>query len=72
MSQGPVSQFIDLHYRHFNAAALKDAAEAYSRHLDQGGIMLMTLAGAMSTAVAVFEMNNPSSAVTANRQARIA
>jgi deoxyhypusine synthase len=50
MQPGPVSQFIDLHYRHFNAAALKDAAEAYSRHLDQGGIMLMTLAGAMSTA----------------------
>ena len=50
MSQGPVSKFIDLHYRHFNAAALKDAAEAYSSHLDQGGIMLMTLAGAMSTA----------------------
>ena len=50
MSQGPVSQFIDQHYRHFNAAALKDAAEAYSHHLDKGGIMLMTLAGAMSTA----------------------
>ena len=50
MKPGPVSQFIDLHYRHFNAAALKDAAEAYSRHLDSGGIMLVTLAGAMSTA----------------------
>jgi len=50
MSQGPVSHFIDLHYRHFNAAALKDAAEAYTQHLDKGGIMLMTLAGAMSTA----------------------
>ena len=40
---GPVSQFIDTHYRHFNAAALKDAAEAYSRHLDEGGIMLMKI-----------------------------
>jgi len=47
---GSVSQFIDTHYRHFNAAALKDAAEAYSRHLDGGGIMLLTLAGAMSSA----------------------
>ena len=47
---GPVSQFIDTHYRHFNAAALKDAAEAYSRHLDSGGIMMVTLAGAMSSA----------------------
>ncbi|MFY8267870.1 MAG: deoxyhypusine synthase family protein, partial [Terrimicrobiaceae bacterium] len=50
MSQGPVSQFIDHHYRHFNAAALKDAANGYSKHLDEGGIMLVTLAGAMSTA----------------------
>jgi len=47
---GPVSRFIDTHYRHFNAAALKDAAEGYSRHLDEGGIMLVTLAGAMSSA----------------------
>ncbi|MEX2269819.1 MAG: deoxyhypusine synthase family protein [Vicinamibacterales bacterium] len=47
---GPVSQFIDHHYRHFNAAALKDAADAYVRHLDSGGSMLVTLAGAMSTA----------------------
>ena len=47
---GPVSEFIDHHFRHFNAAALKDAANAYSKHLDNGGIMLMTLAGAMSTA----------------------
>ena len=47
---GPISQFIDRHYRHFNAAALKDAADAYSAHLDGGGSMLVTLAGAMSTA----------------------
>jgi len=47
---GPVSEFIDRHFRHFNAAALKDAANGYSKHLDEGGIMLVTLAGAMSTA----------------------
>ena len=47
---GPISQFIDHHYRHFNAAAMKDAAEGYTRHLDSGGKMLVTLAGAMSTA----------------------
>lgn len=46
----PISDFIDHHYRHFNAASLKDAAEGYTRHLDQGGKMFMTLAGAMSTA----------------------
>src|SRR5437868_3496409 len=47
---GSVSQFIDRHYRHFNAAVLKDAAEAYNAHLEQGGKMMITLAGAMSTA----------------------
>ena len=47
---GPISQFIDRHYRHFNAAALKDAADGYIRHLDDGGSMLVAMAGAMSTA----------------------
>src|SRR5215216_2663009 len=47
---GPITQFIDHHYRHFNAAALKSAAQDYNKHLAQGGSMLVTLAGAMSTA----------------------
>ena len=47
---GPITQFIDHNYRHFNSAALKDAARAYRKHLDQGGQMLVTLAGAMSSA----------------------
>ena len=47
---GEISEFLHHHYRHFNAAALIDAADAYGRHLDQGGQMLVTLAGAMSTA----------------------
>ena len=38
------------HYRHFNAAALVDAAKGYEAHLKSGGQMLVTLAGAMSTA----------------------
>ncbi len=50
MSRGPVSSFIDHHYRHFNAAVLKDAAQAYRAHVEGGGTMLVTLAGAMSTA----------------------
>jgi len=50
VNKGPVSAFISHHYRHFNAAALMDAAKAYEAHLDQGGKMLVTLAGAMSTA----------------------
>src|ERR1041385_8188994 len=48
--KGPVSKFIAQHYRHFNAAALLDAAKAYEAHLAAGGKMLVTLAGAMSTA----------------------
>lgn len=49
-SVGPISRFIDHHYRHFNAAALRDAADGYRAHLDAGNVMLLTLAGAMSTA----------------------
>ena len=47
---GPISQFIQRHYRHFNAATLVDAAEGYTRLLEGGGKMFVTLAGAMSTA----------------------
>src|SRR5215204_4546617 len=50
MAPGPISQFVDRHYRHFNAASVRDASEAWTRHLDGGGVMLLTLAGAMSTA----------------------
>ncbi|MEO6682507.1 MAG: deoxyhypusine synthase family protein [Ginsengibacter sp.] len=50
MSKGPVSQFLEHHYRHFNAAALMDAAKGYVTHLEEGGKMLISLAGAMSTA----------------------
>jgi len=37
------------HFRHFNAATVIDASEGYIKHLDRGGRMLVTLAGAMST-----------------------
>ncbi|TVR00131.1 MAG: deoxyhypusine synthase [Desulfovibrionales bacterium] len=47
---GPVGSFITHHYRHFNAAALVDAAQAYGEFLVGGGKMMVTLAGAMSTA----------------------
>ncbi|HEY3234528.1 MAG TPA: deoxyhypusine synthase family protein [Polyangiaceae bacterium] len=47
---GDVKNFIVRHFRHFNAATLVDAAEAWGRHLSQGGAMLLTLGGAMSTA----------------------
>ena len=45
-----VRNFARRHFRHFNAASLVDAAEAYAAHLDRGGIMLIAMAGAMSTA----------------------
>ena len=45
-----VKNFIRHHFRHFNAASLVDAAEAYSRHVNAGDKMMVTLAGAMSTA----------------------
>ncbi len=45
-----VRAFCRLHFRHFNAAALVDAAEGYRAHVEKGGQMLVTLAGAMSTA----------------------
>ena len=47
---GPVGSFIQHHYRHFNAAALIDAAEGYRVFLEQGGKMMISIAGAMSTA----------------------
>lgn len=50
MSKGPISQFIENHYLHFNSAALVDAAKGYEEHLLDNGKMMVTLAGAMSTA----------------------
>jgi deoxyhypusine synthase len=50
MNHGPVSEFIKHHYRHFNAATLIEAAAGYVKHLESGGKMFLTLAGAMSTA----------------------
>ena len=44
-----IKEFIKRHFRHFNSAVVVDAAEAYIRHLEKGGKMFVTLAGAMST-----------------------
>ena len=46
----PISDFIEKHFLHFNSAALVDASKGYVSHLDKGGKMMITLAGAMSTA----------------------
>ena len=47
---GAVRAFMEHHYLHFNAREVVAAAKAYEAHLDAGGKMLVTLAGAMSTA----------------------
>lgn len=48
--KGPISKFIEDNFLHFNSAALVDAAKGYEAHLEKGGKMMVTLAGAMSTA----------------------
>lgn len=49
-NRGPISQFMAHNYRHFNSATVVDAAQGYEKFLDEGGKMLISLAGAMSTA----------------------
>jgi deoxyhypusine synthase len=43
MSKGPISQFIEKHYLHFNSAALVDAAKGYEEQLANGAKMMVTL-----------------------------
>ena len=50
MEYKAVGDFIKKNFKHFNAAVVVDAAEAYNKHLNSGGKMFVTLAGAMSTA----------------------
>jgi len=45
MEKGPVSKFVEHHYRHFNSATLVDAAKAYETHLLEGGKMMITRGG---------------------------
>ncbi|MCP9292635.1 deoxyhypusine synthase family protein [Gracilimonas sediminicola] len=49
-NKGPVSEFLTYHFRHFNAASVVDAAKAYEDQLQSGSKMMITLAGAMSSA----------------------
>ena len=46
----PITDFMIRHYRHFNAASVVDASKAYVEQLEQGNKMMITMAGAMSTA----------------------
>ena len=44
-----VKEFIKKNFRHFNAAVILDAAEAWGEHLKKKGKMFLTMAGALST-----------------------
>ena len=50
MNKNPITNFLKENFKHFNAATLVDSAEAYKNHIENKGKMLVTLAGAMSTA----------------------
>lgn len=45
-----VNKFIEYHYKHFNAGALAECSKSLQEFLEKDGRMLITLAGAMSTA----------------------
>ncbi|MDC1327184.1 deoxyhypusine synthase family protein [Ulvibacter sp.] len=50
MTKGAISNFIETYYLHFNAATIVDAAKSYEEQINKGSKMLVSLAGAMSTA----------------------
>lgn len=50
MSNSPITDFTNKFFLHFNAATVVDAADAYQKQLESGNKMMVTLAGAMSTA----------------------
>ncbi len=45
-----IKQFMNTHFKHFNAASIVDASKGYEMALANGNKMMITLAGAMSTA----------------------
>lgn len=49
-TKGAISNFIEEYFLHFNAASVVDAAKGYEAQLNNGSKMLVSLAGAMSTA----------------------
>lgn len=49
-TKGQITNFMLEHFKHFNSAALVDAAKAYETQLAKGNKIMITLAGAMSTA----------------------
>lgn len=50
MKKGYIRQFTDTYFLHFNAATIVDAAKSFIQKKEEGSKMLVSLAGAMSTA----------------------
>jgi deoxyhypusine synthase len=50
MTKSPISDWMEQQFLHFNARETLAAAQAYKRHIQDGGKMLVSLGGAMSTA----------------------
>lgn len=50
LEKGPISKFMEKHFLHFNSAVIIDSAKGYKKHLKNKGKMMITLAGAMSSA----------------------
>lgn len=48
-AEGSMRRFVQENYKHFNAAVVGDAAQAWVDHLAGGGKMFLAMAGAMST-----------------------
>ncbi len=49
-TNNPISRFLETNFKHFNAATVLNAAKGYKNLIDSGGKMMVSLAGAMSTA----------------------
>ncbi len=50
IKQTNIREFLKTHYKHFNSAVVVEAAQGWCDHLSKGGKMLLSMAGAMSTA----------------------
>ena len=50
LNREAVKLFLKMNFKHFNAAVIVDAAEAWIKHGSGGGKMFLSMAGAMSTA----------------------
>lgn len=50
MERNTISKFMETNFLHFNSATIIDAAKGYEKQLEMGNKMMITLAGAMSTA----------------------